>query len=107
MTNVKKRSVLAGPKKVSTVGKRIIEGPEEAIAWSKGDDVPVRVTYVQVPDVDISKVRRQMRLSQTQFALKFGFPPATLTQLGAGTSRPSRYAHSCIAGRNREASLRA
>ena len=88
MTKAKKWSGRAGGKKIPTVGERIIEGLEEAIAWSKGGDVPVRVTHVQVPDVDISKVRRQMGLSQTQFALKFGFPPATLRNWEQGRVRP-------------------
>jgi putative transcriptional regulator len=83
-----KRSGRAGGKKNPTVGKRIIQGLEEAIAWSKGEDVPVRVTHVQVPDVDISRVRRRMGLSQTQFALKFGFPPATLRNWEQGRVRP-------------------
>jgi putative transcriptional regulator len=88
MTKTKKRSGRAGGKKTPTVGERIIEGLEEAIAWSKGDNVPVRATHVQVPDVDVSKVRRQMGLSQTQFALKFGFPPATLRNWEQGRVRP-------------------
>jgi len=88
MTKAKKRSGRPGAKKIPTVGERIIEGLEEAIAWSKGDDVPVRITHVQVPDVDVSKVRRQMGLSQTQFALKFGFPPATLRNWEQGRVRP-------------------
>lgn len=88
MTKVKKRSGRPVGKKTPTVGERIIEGLEEAIAWSKGDAVPVRITQVQVPDVDVSKVRRQMGLSQTQFALKFGFPPATLRNWEQGRVRP-------------------
>jgi hypothetical protein len=51
MVRAKKRSGGAAGKKGSTIGERIIEGLEEAIAWSKGDDVPVRVTTVKVPDV--------------------------------------------------------
>ena len=88
MTKAKKKSGRPGGKQTPTVGQRIIEGLEEAIAWSKGEDVPVRVTKVQVPDVDVSKVRRQMGLSQTQFALKFGFPPATLRNWEQGRVRP-------------------
>ncbi len=65
-------------KESSTVGVRIIEGWEEALAGSKGEELPVKVTRVEVPDVDVSKVRRRMGLSQSQFALKFSFPPATL-----------------------------
>jgi putative transcriptional regulator len=88
MTQTKKPSSRSGARKASTVGARIIEGLEEALAWSKGEHVPVRVTQVQVPDVDVSKVRRRMGLSQAQFALKFGFPPATLRNWEQGRVRP-------------------
>jgi putative transcriptional regulator len=88
MTNTKKRASRSVAKKVPTVGQRIIQGLEEALAWSKGEELPVRVTHVQVPDVDVSGVRRRMGLSQTQFALKFGFPPATLRNWEQGRSRP-------------------
>ncbi len=74
--------------KRSTVGARIIEGLQEAIAWSKGDDAPARVTEVQIPDVDVSKVRQRMGLTQTQFATKFGFRPATLRSWEQGRVRP-------------------
>ena len=88
MTNTKKRGSRSASKKAPTVGQRIIQGLEEALAWSKGVELPVRVTRVQVPDVDVSKVRRRMGLSQTQFALKFGFPPATLRNWEQGRVRP-------------------
>jgi putative transcriptional regulator len=52
------------------VGARIIEGLEEALAWSKGESVAVRVTQVQIPDVDVLEARRRMGLSQTQFAVE-------------------------------------
>ncbi len=88
MTRAKNRAVQSAVKKAPTVGERIIEGLEEGLAWSKGEELPVRVTHVQVPDVDISKVRRRMGLSQEQFALKFGFPPATLRNWEQGRVRP-------------------
>lgn len=88
MTKAKNRSGRPVAKRSPTVGKRIIEGLEEALAWSKGEGVPVRVTQVQVPEVDVSAVRRRMGLSQTQFALKFGFPPATLRNWEQGRVRP-------------------
>ncbi len=84
----KGRAGRATGKRTGTVGQRIIEGLEEAIAWSQGADHPVRVSHVQIPEVDVSKVRRQMGLSQTQFALKFGFPPATLRNWEQGRVRP-------------------
>ena len=71
-----------------TVGARIIEGLEQAVAWTRGENDNVRVTRVYVPDVDVRKVRTKMRLSQAQFATKFGFPPATLRNWEQGRARP-------------------
>ena len=36
-----------------TVGERIIEGLEQAVAWTRGQSDRARVTLVQVPDVDV------------------------------------------------------
>ena len=76
------------PKKRPTVGARIIEGLEQAIAWTRSENHDVRVTLVQVPAVDVREVRTKMGLSQAQFATKFGFPPATLRNWEQGRSRP-------------------
>jgi putative transcriptional regulator len=76
------------PKKRPTVGARIIEGLEQAIAWTRSENHDVRVTLVHVPDVDVREVRTKMGLSQAQFATKFGFPPATLRNWEQGRSRP-------------------
>ena len=69
-----------------SVGQRI-EGLEQAIAWTHGENDRVRVTVAHVPDVDIRKVRRKMGLSQVQFAAKFGLPPATLGNWEQGRAR--------------------
>lgn len=74
--------------KAQTVGESIIEGLKQAIAWTNGENDNVRVTLVQVPEVDVRKVRMKMKLSQAQFATKFGFPPATLRNWEQGRSRP-------------------
>ncbi len=81
------RKATRGPK-TRTVGKSIIQGLKEAIAWTEGTNNNVRVTQVRVPSVDVRKVRRKMDLSQAQFAAKFGFPPATLRNWEQGRSRP-------------------
>jgi putative transcriptional regulator len=84
-TTVKKTARAA---KHNIVGARIIEGLEQAIAWTKGENSHVRVTLLEVPKVDVRKVRRNMGLSQAQFATKFGFPPATLKNWEQGRSYP-------------------
>ena len=71
-----------------TVGKRIIEGLEQAVAWTRGDNDRARVTLVEIPDVDVRRVRLKMGLSQAQFATKFGLPPATLRNWEQGRARP-------------------
>ena len=73
---------------MQTVGESIIEGLKQAIAWTQGENDDVRVTLVHVPEVDVRKVRMKMKLSQAQFATKFGFPPATLRNWEQGRSRP-------------------
>ena len=91
VVNAKSRPANAkarGGKKQPTVGERILEGLEQAVAWSRGEDVPVQVSLVRIPDVDVRKLRQRMGLSQTQFATKFGFPPATLRNWEQGRVRP-------------------
>lgn len=85
---IKKTVAKVSAKKAPSVGGRIIEGLEEAIRWSGGENNGVRETQVRVSDIDIAKVRTRMGLSQTQFAMKFGFPPATLRNWEQGRSRP-------------------
>jgi putative transcriptional regulator len=75
-------------RKRQTVGESIIQGLKEAIAWTEGKNNRVTVTLVDLPDVDVRRVRLKMRLSQAQFAMKFGFPPATLRNWEQGRSRP-------------------
>jgi putative transcriptional regulator len=67
---------------------RIIEGLEQAIAWTKGDVIRARTTLVRVPEINVREVRKRMGLSQAQFAAKFGFPPATLRNWEQGRARP-------------------
>jgi putative transcriptional regulator len=59
--------------------------------------VPVRVTTVDVPAVDVRSIRRKLKLSQTEFAAKFGFPPATLRNWEQGRTRPDTPARVLLA----------
>jgi len=87
MKRTAKKERLAARKR-TTVGARIVEGLEQAIAWTRGQNDNVRVTLVHVPEVDVREVRKKMGLSQVQFATKFCFPPATLRNWEQGRSRP-------------------
>jgi putative transcriptional regulator len=72
----------------NSVGQEIITSLKEAIAWAGGEDVPVRTTTVQVPMTEVRAVRRRLGLSQSEFAAKFGFQPATLKNWEQGRTRP-------------------
>lgn len=72
----------------ATVGSRVIEGLEQAVAWTQGDSKKAQTTVVQVPNTDVRSIRRRMGLSQSQFAAKFGFPLATLQNWEQGRARP-------------------
>jgi putative transcriptional regulator len=74
--------------KGASVGQEVIASLKEAIAWAGGEPVRVRVTPVKVPNTDVRAVRRKLRLSQSQFAAKFGFQPATLRNWEQGRTRP-------------------
>ena len=71
-----------------TVGQEIVASLKEAIAWADGEDVAARVTKVGVPTTDVRAVRRKLGLSQSEFAAKFGFQPATLKNWEQGRTRP-------------------
>ncbi len=74
--------------KKPTVGQEIIASLNQAIAWASGEDVSVRVTRVQVPAIDVHQMRRKLKLSQTQFAARFGFAPASVRNWEQGRTRP-------------------
>ena len=75
-------------RKPQTVGESVIQGLRDAIAWTKGENDNVRVTLVRVPEVNVRKVRLKMGLSQSQFANRFGLPPATLRNWEQGRAKP-------------------
>lgn len=71
-----------------SAGSRIIASLNEAIDWVEGKDVPVRVTTVEVPTIDVRSVRKRLGSSQAAFAAKFGFQAATLRNWEQGRTRP-------------------
>jgi putative transcriptional regulator len=85
---MKKRAASKKGGAKASVGEEVIASLKEAIAWASGEDVPVRVTKVHVPTTDVRALRRRLKLSQTEFAAKFGFQPATVRNWEQGRTRP-------------------
>lgn len=73
---------------MSKLGKRLIAAAKEARVIARGEADPA--TYnVYVPDqIDVKALRKEMHLSQEQFAHRFGFNPARIRDWEQGRSSP-------------------
>jgi putative transcriptional regulator len=68
---------------------KIVAGLREAISYAKGDRSRSRVTQFNVPDtINVRQVREKLGMSQTEFAVRFGFSLATLRQWEQGRRQP-------------------
>ncbi len=73
---------------MSRLGKRLIQAAEEALTIARGEADPS--TYrIRVPvDIDVKALRRRLRLSQDEFARRYGFTPARIRDWEQGRSKP-------------------
>lgn len=70
-------------------GRKILEGLEELVAHARGENIPVRVTQVTVPDdVDVKAIRERLGLTQLQFAARFGFSLGSIRNWEQAHRRP-------------------
>lgn len=54
-------------------GQKIIDGLDDAIAWTNGDQDAARVVQWQAPtSVDVRAIRQKLGMSQKAFAAQFG-----------------------------------
>ncbi len=71
---------------MSTLGKDLIEGMTEAVAYAKGEATGARVRSVERPDV--RAIREHLHMSQSEFAEAYGIPLATLQGWEQGRRAP-------------------
>ena len=58
---------------MTKAGESIIQGALEALAWTRGEDVPgLVVHHVETNDVEPKIVRRKLKLTQAQMAQALG-----------------------------------
>jgi putative transcriptional regulator len=74
---------------MSRLGKRLIGAAKEARAIARGE--ADKKTYrIHVPtEVDVAKLRAKLGLSQSEFARRYGFTPATVKDYEQGRSTPN------------------
>lgn len=70
-------------------GSKIIAGLRDALAHAQGDGSAVRETTINVPkEVDVRQIRRQLKMTQAQFARSFGFAVGTVRNWEQGRRYP-------------------
>jgi putative transcriptional regulator len=71
-----------------SLGETLLRSVRQARDWANGKPGRVRVTYVPVPQVDVRKLRAKTKLSQTQFAARYGFSLDSIQNWEQGHRRP-------------------
>src|SRR6266702_1603399 len=72
----------------NTVFEGIKAGLKESLAYVKGEiELPVR-HYVVTPAVNVKGIRTKLKLSQSEFAQRYGFPIRTLQDWELGRNQP-------------------
>lgn len=72
-----------------SVYENLVEGLNEAIAFSEGKETGARVHRLTVPAIDVAKVRASTGLSQSAFARSIGVAKGTLLNWEHGRRHPT------------------
>ena len=83
----------------------LMEGLNEALAFSRGEKTGVIVHQIEVPVVDVAAIRASTGLSQGAFARSIGVAKGTLLNWEHGRRRPSGPAQVLLAMIARKPSL--
>jgi putative transcriptional regulator len=76
---------------------KILRGAREALSCAKGESKPHRVHKVAVPEkIDVAAIRARLKLSQQQFADRFGFSVASIRNWEQGIRRPEGAARTLL-----------
>ena len=80
--------------KSTKAGREIIAAAKEALAYLKGEATGVRETKVWV--VDVKDIRRELDMSQQEFAEAYGIPLRTVQSWEQGARYPDATARSYL-----------
>jgi putative transcriptional regulator len=73
---------------MSTFGKRLIKAAREGRAIVRGEADPATYRVYVPAEVDVRKIRRQLKLTQDEFAAKFGLSAPTVREWEQNRRRP-------------------
>jgi len=73
---------------MTTLGKRLIKAAREARSIARGEAEPGSYRVHVPAEVDVQGIRRRLKLSQNEFASRFGIAPGTLRDWEQGRKKP-------------------
>lgn len=73
---------------MTALGKRLLKAAKEARAIARGEADPASYRIHVPAEIDVKRMRRRLKLSQSEFARRFGFTPARIRDWEQGRSRP-------------------
>lgn len=87
---VKSAKVKSAKTKPASLEQRLATSLAQAVALKKGDLSKGAREIVAIPDleIDVREIRSALKLSQEEFAGRFGFPVATLRNWEQGRREP-------------------
>jgi len=83
----------------------IMQGLTEALAYTQGKNINVKLHNVEVPSVDVAAIRARTGLSQSAFARSIGVAKGTLLNWEHGRRRPTGPAQVLLAMIEKKPSL--
>jgi putative transcriptional regulator len=73
---------------MSKLGKRLIKSANEALAIARGQADPAAYRVHVPAEVDVRKIRARLKLSQAEFAARFGLSAATVRDWEQNRRKP-------------------
>lgn len=82
---------------MTALGKSILKGARQAVAYAEGDSSQVQTRRVQLAEhIDVAAIRGRLGLSQAGFAAQMGVSPATVRDWEQHRRKPSATARALL-----------
>src|SRR5690348_12394850 len=91
---------------MSKIGKSLLQGAKEALAYAKKEKTKAKVHKVSIPNkIDVKTIRLKLHLSRQEFANRYGFSIRTLEKWEQGIRKPegAARAYLVVIARNHKA----
>ena len=83
-------------KRHSALGRRLIASAKEMVAHAKGELKLEEYEVKLPPQVDVLAIRQRLKLSQAEFARRFGFSPRAVQDWEQGRRKPETAARAYL-----------